>query len=173
MIFTYQTGQWLPYPINVVFAFFADPGNLPALMPAWQKARVEHASLVAPSPASRHMAGKGSQITLTFRPFPDSPFRLRWLAEIAEFEINSYFIDRQLRGPFHSWDHIHRFRVGSDPTGRIGTFITDRVAYIPPLGFLGRLANSFVLEKQLSRTFAYRHRRAAELLARKLHPSAA
>ena len=38
-----QTEQWLPYPRERVFAFFADPGNLPPLMPEWQRARVERA----------------------------------------------------------------------------------------------------------------------------------
>ena len=33
--------QWLPYPVELVFAFFANPQNLPRLMPAWQKARIE------------------------------------------------------------------------------------------------------------------------------------
>ncbi len=37
---TFQTEQWLPFPVELVFAFFAYPENLPRLMPAWQKARI-------------------------------------------------------------------------------------------------------------------------------------
>jgi len=40
--------QWLAFPVERVFAFFANPANLPRLMPASQKARVEEAILVAP-----------------------------------------------------------------------------------------------------------------------------
>ena len=45
---TFQAEQWLPYPVELVFAFFVNPQNLPPLMPGWQKARVEEAALVSP-----------------------------------------------------------------------------------------------------------------------------
>ena len=45
----FQTEQWVPYSLERVFAFFADPGNLPPLMPVWQRARVEGANYVAPT----------------------------------------------------------------------------------------------------------------------------
>jgi ligand-binding SRPBCC domain-containing protein len=168
MTCTYQTDQWLPYPIESVFAFFANPANLPALMPEWQKSRLEQVSLVSPVQSGSPIAGTGSRISLSFRPFPGSPFRLRWTAEITDFEYNSYFIDRQLRGPFSSWNHTHRLTSGPDAEGRPGTFIDDYVAYAPPMGILGRLANFLFLEKQLEQTFSYRHRRTAELLGGRL-----
>jgi hypothetical protein len=28
-----ETQQWVPYPVELVFAFFANPANLPHLMP--------------------------------------------------------------------------------------------------------------------------------------------
>ena len=34
---TFTSEQWLPYPVEPVFAFFANPENLPRLMPKWQK----------------------------------------------------------------------------------------------------------------------------------------
>lgn len=86
---TFQSEQWVPYPVEAVFAFFADPRNLPALMPNWQNARLEHASIVAPSRsgAEAEMAGIGSRITLSFRPLPGIPFRVRWEAEITDFVL--------------------------------------------------------------------------------------
>jgi hypothetical protein len=60
-----------------VFAFFADPANLPPLMPSWQRARVEQVEYVSPpeSPPSRRKvaAGQGSLITISFRPIPCFP----------------------------------------------------------------------------------------------------
>ena len=59
----FQTEQWVPYPREKVFAFFADPANLPPLMPHWQNARVEKAEYVPPpvsSDATGFAAGKGS-----------------------------------------------------------------------------------------------------------------
>lgn len=165
MGFTYQTEQWVPYPAESVFAFFANPDNLPALMPKWQQARIERASIVAPERAvgKAPMAGVGSRITLSFRPFPGSPFRIRWEAEITEFVLNSYFIDHQVKGPFGFWNHTHRIR-SVDRAGINITVIVDQVEYEPPMGLLGRIANSLFLRAQLERTFTYRQGRIAELL---------
>ena len=58
----FQTEQWLPYPKEQLFAFFADSANLPPLMPAWQQARVE--TVARPLGAGgRVAAGEGSVIT--------------------------------------------------------------------------------------------------------------
>src|SRR5436305_41104 len=149
MEFTYQTEQWVPYPAEAVFAFFANPENLPALMPPWQHARIERTSIVAPerTTAKTTMAGAGSRITLSFRPFPGSPFRVRWEAEITEFVLNSYFADRQVKGPFAFWNHTHRIR-SIDRAGINITVIVDQVEYRPAMGFLGRIADAVLLRKQ-------------------------
>src|SRR3954451_16784048 len=41
MRFSFTSEQWVPFPLARVFAFFADPLNLPRLMPAWQDARID------------------------------------------------------------------------------------------------------------------------------------
>lgn len=167
----FQTEQWLPYPVEAVFAFFANPENLPALMPPWQKARIEDATIVAPDPGSRNlpMAGIGSRITLSFVPFPLAPFRVRWQARITEFALNSQFADEQVAGPFAYWRHTHRIR-SVDRGGIDITVIADHVEYTPPMGMLGRIADRLFLRKQLERTFAYRQARIAELLPLQLKP---
>jgi ligand-binding SRPBCC domain-containing protein len=53
---TFHSEQWLPYPVELVFPFFANPENLPRLMSSWQKARFEDAALVAP-PSTPFVAG--------------------------------------------------------------------------------------------------------------------
>ena len=60
---TYITSQWLPYPLPRVFAFFANPANLPRLMPAWQGARIDAISLV---PDSTHSPLHGTLIRGTW-----------------------------------------------------------------------------------------------------------
>jgi ligand-binding SRPBCC domain-containing protein len=169
---TYTAEQWLPYPVEIVFAFFANPENLPRLMPAWNKARIEEASFAAPPPLPGRRipgiaAGAGTRLTLSFRPFPYSPLRLPWEAEITEFVWNDHFCDTQLRGPFASWNHCHRLRAESrpDPSGTQtpGTLLMDEVHYEIPFGPLGALANPFIAF-QMRSTFAYRHARTAELL---------
>jgi ligand-binding SRPBCC domain-containing protein len=178
MHFAFDSEQWLPYPVEMVFAFFANPENLPRLMPAWQKARIEEAAFAPPPPRPASTlpsypksiaAGSGTRITISFRPFPFSPIRLPWEAEIAEFVWNDHFCDHQLRGPFAYWHHCHTVRpetrTSAFGTPIAGTLLTDHVDYEPPMGGLGNIANRIFLARQLSSTFTYRHTRTAELLA--------
>ncbi|WP_348269967.1 SRPBCC family protein [Edaphobacter paludis] len=175
---TFHSQQWLPVPTELVFVFFANPANLPRLMPTWQQARIEEASIVSPPPLLKPSslnnvfsvlaAGAGTRLTLSFRPIPFSFIRLRWVAEIDSFLWNHHFSDTQLRGPFAHWHHTHTLtpETRSDESGKPipGTLVQDEVQYRLPLGKLGNLANALVA-RQLHRTFGYRHRRTRELLA--------
>jgi ligand-binding SRPBCC domain-containing protein len=163
----FQTEQRLPYPIEQVFAFFADPTNLPRLMPTWQHARIEQVIYVSPPPpldpflgSYRVNAGTGTRLTLTIRPIPFSPIRLTWDALIEDFRWLQGFCDVQLRGPFKYWRHCHTAQPH-----RSGTLLQDEVEYELPLGPLGLLADKLFVHRQLAATFNYRHRRTLELLA--------
>jgi ligand-binding SRPBCC domain-containing protein len=165
-----QTEQWLPYPRELVFAFFADPANLPPLMPKWQRARVEKANYAAP-PApplpstSGFAAGKGSLITISFQAIPLLPLRLEWDAYIAEFRWNDFFCDEQRRGPFKYFRHCHRIRE-EIREGTPGTVVTDALEYELPLGLLGDLANKLAVKRQIRALFRYRQRMLPVLLSR-------
>jgi ligand-binding SRPBCC domain-containing protein len=177
MRLSYRNEQWLPYPVEEVFAFFADPGNLPALMPRWQQTRIESVAIV-PAPqaavlaeAGSTVAGTGSRITLSFRPFPFAPFRLRWQAEIVAFEWNDFFrdrqvffCDRQVQGPFAYWNHCHTIRP-VEQSGIAGCLVEDHVEYELPFGAMGTLAHRLFLRRQIERTFAYRQRQLEMLFA--------
>jgi len=170
MRFHFQAEQHLPYPVERVFGFFADPANLPRLMPAWQHARIESATYLPPPPPApfpgsdaivpKIQAGDGTRMTLTVLPFPFSPFRLRWDALIEDFRWLEGFCDVQTRGPFKHWRHCHSVR----PQGN-GTLLCDTVEYEPPFGALGALADVLFLRHQLAATFRFRQRRTLELLA--------
>jgi ligand-binding SRPBCC domain-containing protein len=170
---TLHTSQWTPFPVELVFAFFANPANLPHLMPKWQQARVESSRLVAPpprpiapDPALRYQspaAGVGSEIVLSFRPLRGIPFRIGWLARITEFAWNSHFCDEQLKGPFAAWKHCHRIESESRD-GVAGTRISDEVEYTLPLGPLGNLGNALFVRRRMEAAFAFRHQRLEEIL---------
>jgi ligand-binding SRPBCC domain-containing protein len=149
---TFQSEQWVPYPRDRVFAFFADPANLPPLMPAWQRARVEKAP---------DAAAEGSLITLSFRPVPFFPLRLEWDALITEFRWNDFFCDEQRRGPFKYFRHCHRIREESS-----GTVVSDDVEYELPFGLLGDVANSVMMKRQIRSLFRHRQKMLAILLER-------
>jgi ligand-binding SRPBCC domain-containing protein len=176
---TFQAEQWLPYPVDLVFAFFANPENLPRLMPRWQKARIEEASFAPPpprpgivslidptnSPALRLRgiaAGAGTLMTISFRPFPFSPVRVPWDAEITEFVWNEHFCDVQHRGPFAYWRHCHRLQQESRDAVP-GTLLRDHLQYEMHFGALGELAHTLGV-RQIASIFKYRQKRTAELL---------
>jgi ligand-binding SRPBCC domain-containing protein len=162
MTYTYNTEQRLPFPIELVFAFFSNPENLPRLMPKWQKARIEEASFAPPpphpAPAKRMRgiaAGVGTRVTMSFRPFPFSPIRLPWEAEITQFEWNDHFCDVQVRGPFAQWKHCHQLVRDGE-----GTLLKDSVEYELPFANVLQPLVRF----QVVSIFKYRQARTAELL---------
>jgi ligand-binding SRPBCC domain-containing protein len=176
---THTAEQWLPYPIETVFDFFANPENLPRLMPEWQQARIEDAVFTTPpwrpgtnadsdpsnAPGAASAAGQGTRMTITFLPFPHAPFRVSWDAEITEFEWDSHFCDVQHRGPFAFWKHCHRLQP--QLRGALhGTLLRDHVEYELPLGPLGDLANTLFVKRQMQSIFLFRQKRTAELLPR-------
>ncbi len=164
--------QWLPYPVDFVFAFFANPENLPRLMPGWQKTRIEEAAFRPPPPpptrvpgAPTIVAGDGTTMTLSFRPVPFSPIRVSWVAAIGHFTWNEGFCDTQLSGPFYFWHHCHSVGAAAHPqTGKPGTLLRDQVEYQLPLDPVSRLALA-VVRKQFQAIFNFRHKRTEELLA--------
>lgn len=50
------------------------------------------------------------------------PLPVRWVAQIEQVTPTS-FVDRQLRGPFASWEHLHTFQ----PVDAHTTIVLDRV----------------------------------------------
>lgn len=168
----FHTEQWLPYSVETVFAFFSSPANLPRLLPLWQHARIESLDLKPPSAGPDSPlripaipAGDGTDVTLSFRPLPIFPLRLRWVARIEDFRWNEGFCDRQLTGPFRYWRQCHIMRAAPSPkTGEPGTILEDQIEYELPLGALGRLADGLIVRRQIAGLFRYRHKRTAELL---------
>ncbi|HEX9198672.1 MAG TPA: SRPBCC family protein [Acidobacteriaceae bacterium] len=169
MAFSYHTEQWLPYSAEEIFGFLANPQNLPSLMPAWQKARVENSSIVPPprrpgdSAPPNPAAGIGTRLTFSFRPFRFSPVRVQWEAEVTEFSWNTQFCDRQVRGPFAYWHHCHRVRAVIREEVAVAV-LTDHVEYALPMGALGTLAHRLFLRRRIDQAFAYRYSQLASIL---------
>jgi ligand-binding SRPBCC domain-containing protein len=167
MPYSFRSEQWLPYPVDTVFAFFADPENLPALILPGQRARIDRLTLVPPpnrATAASNIAGAGTRLTLSFRPLLRLPLRVSWEAEITEFAWNDHFSDRQVHGPFAYWRHNHRTRM-LDRNGLGVTILIDEIEYELPLGLLGRLAHSLFVRRQIESAFAFRREQIVRTLA--------
>ncbi len=172
MVQHFETSQWVPFPVELVFAFFANPHNLLPLMPPELKARIDDMRLkppplrpVANDPARRFQslaAGVGSEILISFTPIKWLP-RVSWTARIVEFEWNSHFADEMANGPFKTFRHRHG--IAPEPSnGEEGTRVTDAIDFELPIGLLNALASSRVWN-QLQESFAFRQKRLAEILA--------
>jgi ligand-binding SRPBCC domain-containing protein len=156
--------HWIPVPLPRVFAFFADPHNLPRIMPPARGAKILKLNLVPPRlpegtrpKGFERMAGAGTEILFKFRAIPYIPIHERWTAIITEFAYNDYFSDVQKQGPFKSWHHTHFFEaqmVG----GREGTVVGDEVEYQIGFGVVGTFLERTIFQRMMSSIFEHRKR---------------
>jgi ligand-binding SRPBCC domain-containing protein len=161
-----QFEQWVPFPVEQVFRFFANPQNLPRIMPPATATRIVELKLVPPPGAladGHALAGAGSQIMTSFRVFPFLLARAEWIAEITEFEWNHHFADVQRRGPFQSFHHRHEL-TAETRGGIAGTKVRDVITYDVGFGSLGKLADTLFIRPQMRKTFAYRQQALERML---------
>lgn len=133
---------------DAVFEFFANAENLGAITPDNLKFRI-----LTPQPI---VMAEGTLIEYRIRLWG---IPLQWRTRILEWDPPHSFVDEQLRGPYKSWIHTHRF-IQIDG----GTVIEDEVNYTLRFGWVGALAAPIV-RREVSRIFEFRARRVRELFA--------
>ncbi|HET6347797.1 MAG TPA: SRPBCC family protein [Candidatus Krumholzibacteria bacterium] len=138
--------QIIHRPRDVVFAFFADAGNLETMTPPWLQFRI-----LTPAPIVMH-AGLRIDYALRIHGIP-----VRWASKITAWEPPFRFVDEQIRGPYRVWIHEHRFE---DVAG--GTRVSDHVHYAVPGG---ALVHRFLVAPDLERVFRFRHDRLAGIFS--------
>lgn len=140
---TLRREQWIPLPLDEVFAFFADARNLEEITPPWLAFRI-----LTPEPI-RMAAGTEIRYRLRWHVVP-----LVWTTRIRRWEPPSRFVDVQWSGPYRLWHHTHRFESSEG-----GTRMIDVVRYRLPLGIAGRAMQAVMVERDLDQIFDYRARR--------------
>jgi ligand-binding SRPBCC domain-containing protein len=156
--------QWIPAPLEKVFEFFGDPMNLPRIMPAWMRVRIEEITIVASRGfSSARFAGEGTRFLASYRALPFLPMRIRSEVQIVGFGLNEFFADVQSEGPFRSWHHRHEF-AAENRNGISGTRLRDRIEYEIGYGPIGSMVNALFIAPQTRRTFVYRQRAVVRLL---------
>jgi len=172
MIHRVEFEQWVPVATEKVFLFFANPNNLPRIMPRETRTKLAALRLVPPPiapsaqqaiPEDDSLAGVGSEIVTSFRIFPFLPLRTHWIALITEFEWNHHFADIQKKGPFRQFQHRHEF-TAETRNGASGTTIRDMIEYDPGFSVLGDLAQKLFIAPSLRQTFEYRQRMLLKIL---------
>jgi hypothetical protein len=124
-----------------VFAFHEQPGALALLTPPWETSRVIQAARIS---------DVGSKAIIETRLFGLLP--VRWVARHTAYDPPRSFEDVQERGPFRRWRHRHFVLPHAE-----GAILRDEIEYEPPLRFLGRLAEPFLVRPRLEKLFDYRH----------------
>jgi ligand-binding SRPBCC domain-containing protein len=134
-----ETEVVLPVAPEEVFPFFCDVHNLERITPPELAFRV-----LTPGPVE---IARGTLIDYRLGLF-GVPFG--WRTVIAAWDPPHFFVDEQLRGPYHTWIHRHTFEAVDG-----GTRMTDRVDYRLPLHPLSAPALPLV-RRQLNRIFVFR-----------------
>jgi ligand-binding SRPBCC domain-containing protein len=151
-VYSLKTVQCLPVPLNTAWDFFSSPANLKTITPDNLGFRI----------LSRHHGHKmypGQIIEYTVKPLLGIP--LYWMTEITHVAEHEFFVDEQRFGPYSLWHHQHHFE-----TIEGGVQMTDIVHYKMPLWFLGDIANTLYVRKELKKIFQFRYQKVEELFGK-------
>ena len=141
---------FMPVPVDELFAYHARPGAFERLAPPWQKLRVLEQS-----------GGMKDGGRVVFKAYV-GPVGKRWVAEMGGYIEGRQFVDRQVEGPFASWEHTHRFLPAEDGTSEL----LDHVEYSLPAGLFNDFVGAGPAGRQLARLFRFRHARTRADLER-------
>ena len=146
-VHTLRHEQLVPRPLQEVFEFFSDAGNLEKITPHWLRFRILTPGEIEIRP------GTLLDYRLKWHGFP-----VAWRTEIEMWDPPRASSDVQIRGPYKLWHHTHTFTAEAG-----GTRMVDVVTYQLPLGILGAMAHRLGVRRDLEQVFDYRERAIATL----------
>ncbi len=139
--------QWIAKTPDQLWHFFANEQNLEKLSPRKLKFKILDKS------TEELQQGTLINYWIRVRGVP-----MRWRTLIAQWQPPQSFTDIQLKGPYKTWHHVHKFEELAG-----GTLMTDQVTYILPFRFLANLTYGLVVDKDVEEIFSYRRKMIAEL----------
>ena len=140
--YQFKQTQKIPAELGEVWDFISSPQNLKKITPAYMGFDVTSEEL----PSKMYA---GMIIMYIVKPILGIP--MKWMTEISQVRELEYFVDEQRSGPYTLWHHQHFIEPIEG-----GVLMTDIITYIPPFGFIGAIANSIIIKKQLKTIFDYR-----------------
>src|SRR5688572_20451857 len=132
-----QRKQHLPIEQDLAWAFLSNPANLLEISPPWMQMSDETFT-----PAKTVYPG----MLILLRMKLPGGFPSRVVTQITHIDAPNYFIDEQKKGPFAFFHHQHSLTPIEN-----GVELTDTLHYALPFGFLGDLANSLMVRRELER----------------------
>ncbi|MFC2129480.1 hypothetical protein ACFLQX_01735 [Bacteroidota bacterium] len=142
--YQFKTEQMIKASLEEVWDFISSPGNLKKITP-------ENMGFEIKSGGYDGKMYEGMLIHYRVKPLLN--INTTWVTEISHIKEKQYFIDEQIVGPYKFWHHQHFLEPKDE-----GILMTDIVSYQPPLGFLGRIANSLFIKRKLKEIFSFRER---------------
>jgi ligand-binding SRPBCC domain-containing protein len=148
-VYSFKTVQKIPIRLDKAWEFFSNPANLANITP-------DNMGFKTISKYHGDTMYAGQVIEYKVSPVLGIP--LYWMTEITHVDDKKYFVDEQRYGPYSMWHHQHHFK-----TIEGGVEMTDIVHYKLPFWFLGDIANTLFVSKQLNGIFDYRFKKVEEL----------
>ncbi|MEO6488654.1 MAG: SRPBCC family protein [Ferruginibacter sp.] len=141
--------QKIPVSLDKAWDFFSNVQNLQAITPSGLNFKI----------ISLHHGNTlyaGQIIEYTIQPLLNIP--LYWMTEITHVNGKTYFIDEQRFGPYDLWHHQHHFK-------ELNGFVemTDIIHYKLPFWFLGDIAHTLFVRKQLNEIFDFRFKKIEKI----------
>lgn len=151
-IYTQIFKQNVPISIEKAWDFFSSPKNLAKITP-------EHMGFIITSNYNDEKMYPG--MLITYKVSPLLGIQLDWCTEITHVQEHKYFVDEQRFGPYAMWHHQHHFKEIEG-----GIEMVDIVNYAIPYGFIGRIANSIIVESEVKKIFEYRTKKIDEFFGK-------
>lgn len=149
MSYRLSRSQQLHCDGDTAWKFFSSPYNLSRITPQDMKFLV-----LTELPDEPIYEG----MTIDYKVTPLLGIPMRWRTRITQVDAGKSFTDFQEKGPYKLWNHFHEFIPNEQ-----GVLIKDTVDYELPMGFLGKIAHTVMVQKKLQHIFDYRHRVLAQL----------
>ncbi|MFC2158323.1 SRPBCC family protein [Acidobacteriota bacterium] len=142
-----KRSQWVSEPIAGVFEFFSQAQNLNQITPPWLNFRTLTLDI--------QQLREGSRIDYSLKL---NGFPFKWTSEITEWDPPQAFTDKQIKGPFHYWEHRHSFKQRDG-----GTEVADSVCFAVPGFFLESIIYHLFVRNQVERIFNFRENRIRQI----------
>ncbi|GJM35071.1 MAG: hypothetical protein DHS20C18_40720 [Saprospiraceae bacterium] len=146
--------QFIPRPIEEVWAFFSNPENLNRITPNDMSFEI----ISEPSIVNMYPG-----MIIQYRVSPFWGLKMRWVTEITNVKDQAYFIDEQRFGPYGFWHHQHHFEAVDG-----GVMMRDILHYKIPYSIIGSIVDAFFVDKKIESIFVYREKVVNEIFPDKV-----